>query len=100
MLKIEQTKQKEKQLSIVDELQVPSDGDFRERISFQSRTGFWKNLLTESVFKNMWVHPSGKMSFELEQPTKEAAVIYRSKFGSACDELKLWGVKPMYMGTL
>ena len=32
--------------------------------------------------------------------TKEAAVIYRSKFGSSCDELKLWGVKPMYMGTL
>ena len=32
--------------------------------------------------------------------TKEAAVIYRSKFWSACDELKLWGVKPMYMGTL
>ena len=37
-------------------------------------------------------------AFGMVWNTKEAAVIYRSKFWSACDELKLWGELPMYMG--
>ena len=64
---------------------------------------FFRTLLITAIRQHKIHSEMVKQAFHafgMVWNTKEAAVIYRSKFWSACDELKLWGELPMYMGTL